>query len=131
VLEEKGDAPVVDVEQERSGPPDNGWRQEYWRRNLRLMVILLVIWFAVSFGCGILFVEQLNQIVIAGFPLGFWFAQQGSIYVFVVLILVYALRMDRLDKEFGVEERDDDAPASPESSDKAAAEGPEKEGGQA
>jgi putative solute:sodium symporter small subunit len=69
------------------------------------MVVLLAIWFAVSFGCGILFVEQLNQVSFAGFPLGFWFAQQGSIYVFVVLILVYAVRMDRLDDRFGVSER--------------------------
>jgi putative solute:sodium symporter small subunit len=89
------------------GPPDqNGWRKEYWRRNLRLMVVLLTIWFVVSFGCGILFVEQLNKIVINGFPLGFWFAQQGSIYTFILLILVYALRMDRLDDEYGVSERD-------------------------
>lgn len=90
------------------GPPGgNGWRREYWKKNLRLMVILLTIWFAVSFGCGILFVEQLNQVTIAGFPLGFWFAQQGSIYVFLLLILVYCLVMDRLDKQFGVAERDE------------------------
>ena len=82
------------------------WRVEYWKRNLRLMVGLLVVWFAVSFGAGILFVEQLNAFEFAGFPLGFWFAQQGSIYTFVVLILVYALRMDRLDEAFGVDERD-------------------------
>jgi putative solute:sodium symporter small subunit len=86
--------------------PDTSWREEYWRRNLRLMAILLVIWFTVSFVFGILLVERLNEIVIAGFPLGFWFAQQGSIYVFVVLILVYAKRMDRLDIEYGVDERD-------------------------
>lgn len=88
------------------GIPDNGWRREYWRRNLRLMVILLSIWFVVAFGFGILFVEQLNQVVINGFPLGFWFAQQGSIYTFVLLILAYALLMDRLDDRFGVSERD-------------------------
>lgn len=87
---------------------DDGWREEYWRRNLRLMAVLLVIWFLVSFVFGILLVEQLNTIVIAGFPLGFWFAQQGSIYVFIALILVYAKKMDRLDAEFGVAERDDD-----------------------
>jgi putative solute:sodium symporter small subunit len=92
---------------DKPAEPDNGWRQEYWRRNLRLMITLLGIWFLVSFVCGILLVEQLNEIVIAGFPLGFWFAQQGSIYVFVVLILVYALRMDKLDEEFGVDERDE------------------------
>jgi putative solute:sodium symporter small subunit len=87
---------------------DDGWREEYWRRNLRLMAVLLAIWFLVSFVCGILLVEQLNEIVIAGFPLGFWFAQQGSIYVFVLLILVYAKKMDRLDAEYGVDERDGD-----------------------
>jgi putative solute:sodium symporter small subunit len=91
---------------DESPPVDDSWRREYWRRNLRLMVILLSIWFIVSFVCGILLVEQLNEIVINGFPLGFWFAQQGSIYTFVLLILVYALRMDRLDDEFGVSERD-------------------------
>jgi putative solute:sodium symporter small subunit len=91
-----------------SAEPDDSWRQEYWKRNLRLMLTLLVIWFTVSFGFGILLVEQLNEIVIGGFPLGFWFAQQGSIYVFLLLILVYALRMDRLDEEFGVDERDDE-----------------------
>jgi putative solute:sodium symporter small subunit len=88
------------------GGPENGWRKEYWRRNLRLMIVLLSIWFIVSFGCGILFVEQLNNIVINGFPLGFWFAQQGSIYTFVILILVYAVRMDKLDDRYGVSERD-------------------------
>jgi putative solute:sodium symporter small subunit len=89
-----------------TGDADNGWRKEYWRRNLRLMVILLAIWFTVSFGCGILFVEQLNKIELNGFPLGFWFAQQGSIYTFVLLILVYAIRMDKLDDHYGVSERD-------------------------
>lgn len=88
------------------GAPDNDWREQYWKRNLRLMVGLLVVWFAVSFGAGILFVEQLNEFALGDFPLGFWFAQQGSIYTFVVLILVYAVRMDRLDEEFGVDERD-------------------------
>lgn len=82
-------------------------RQEYWRRNLRLMVILLSIWFIVSFGAGILFVEALNNFSFLNMPLGFWFAQQGSIITFVVLILVYALSMDRLDDEFDVAERDE------------------------
>lgn len=76
----------------------------YWRRNLALMFKLLVIWFVVSFGCGILFVEALNQIQIGGYKLGFWFAQQGSIYVFVVLIFYYSHRMAKLDREFNVEE---------------------------
>lgn len=74
----------------------------YWRRNVRLMAIMLVIWFTVSFGCGILFVEQLNAFRLGGYPLGFWFAQQGSIYTFVVLIFVYAWRMGAIDREFGV-----------------------------
>ena len=78
--------------------------KEYWRRNLSLMVKLLVIWFVVSYGCGILLVDVLNQIQIGGFKLGFWFAQQGSIYVFVALIFYYAKKMGDLDREFGVEE---------------------------
>ncbi|MPZ64643.1 MAG: DUF4212 domain-containing protein [Pseudonocardiaceae bacterium] len=85
---------------------EDSWRREYWRRNLRYMVILLSIWFIVSFGLGILLVEPLNAVIINGFPLGFWFAQQGSIYTFLLLILVYAVLMDRLDDKFGVSERD-------------------------
>ena len=78
----------------------------YWRSNLTLTGSLLSIWFVVSFGCGILWVDTLNQIRIpgTGFPLGFWFAQQGSIWVFVVLIFVYVWRMNRLDHQFGVSE---------------------------
>jgi putative solute:sodium symporter small subunit len=79
-------------------------RKDYWRANLRLIATLLAIWALVSYGCGILFVEWLNQFRIGELPLGFWFAQQGSIYVFVVLIFVYAWRMDRLDRKFGVSE---------------------------
>ncbi len=74
--------------------------QLYWRRNLLYLSILLGIWFAVSYGCGILFVDQLNQIRLGGFKLGFWFAQQGAIYVFVILIFVYVFLMNRLDKRF-------------------------------
>ena len=76
----------------------------YWRANLRLIAVLLVIWATVSYGFGILLVERLNAWKIGGLPLGFWFAQQGSIYTFVVLIFVYAWRMDRLDRKFGVRE---------------------------
>ncbi|WP_370324327.1 DUF4212 domain-containing protein [Euzebya sp.] len=86
---------------------DEASRQAYWRRNLRLMVILLSIWFVVSYGAGILLVDQLNEIVINDFPLGFWFAQQGSIVTFVILIGVYAWKMDKLDDEYGVAERDE------------------------
>ncbi|MDH4321440.1 MAG: DUF4212 domain-containing protein [Desulfobulbaceae bacterium] len=76
----------------------------YWKKNLKLMVILLSIWAVVSYGCGILFVEQLNTINIGGFPLGFWFAQQGAIYVFVALIFAYYHLMQKMDKEFDVHE---------------------------
>ncbi|MFK7933444.1 MAG: DUF4212 domain-containing protein [Saprospiraceae bacterium] len=79
--------------------------QEYWKTNLRYLAILLTIWFVASYGCGILFVEQLNQIKIGGFKLGFWFAQQGSIYVFVILIYVYIYLMNRLDKAYDVDEK--------------------------
>jgi putative solute:sodium symporter small subunit len=79
-------------------------RQEYWRKNLRLMAVLLAIWALVSFGAGILFVEPLNNIVVLGYPLGFWFAQQGSIITFVVLIAIYVWRMDKLDAEYGIDE---------------------------
>ena len=73
---------------------DENERREYWRRNLRIMAVLLTIWALVSFGAGILFVEPLNEIQIAGFPLGFWFAQQGALITFVILIAVYVWRMD-------------------------------------
>jgi putative solute:sodium symporter small subunit len=78
--------------------------KEYWRRNVALMVKCLVVWFVVSYGCGIMLVDVLNQIQIGGYKLGFWFAQQGSIYVFVVLIFYYAKKMAALDREFNVEE---------------------------
>jgi len=74
----------------------------YWRRNLSLMIKLLVVWFVVSFGFGIILVDLLNQIQIGGYKLGFWFAQQGSIYTFVALIFYYARRMAALDREFGL-----------------------------
>ncbi len=76
----------------------------YWQRNLALMVKLLVIWFVVSFGFGIILVDVLNQIQLGGYKLGFWFAQQGSIYVFVGLIFYYTKKMGDLDREFKVEE---------------------------
>lgn len=86
--------------------------EDYWKENIRLMLILLGVWFAVSFCCGILFVEQLNAIRLGGFKLGFWFAQQGSIYVFLVLIAVYVVQMNKLDRKYGVHE-DDEAPEPP------------------
>ncbi|MBN2140748.1 MAG: DUF4212 domain-containing protein [Desulfovibrionaceae bacterium] len=78
--------------------------KEYWRRNLRLMLVLLAIWAVVSYGFSIVFVQALNKIHLGGFPLGFWFAQQGSIYTFVGLIFVYVWRMRRLDREYDVHE---------------------------
>jgi len=80
--------------------------KQYWQANLRLVGTCLVIWFSVSFGCGILFVEFFNQFHIGGYPLGFWFAQQGSIFTFLGLIFWYAYRMNKLDHEFGVSEDD-------------------------
>lgn len=76
----------------------------YWKQNLKYLIVLLTIWFIVSYCCGILFREQLNQIRLGGFKLGFWFAQQGSIYVFVILIFVYVRLMNKLDKKYGYDE---------------------------
>ena len=76
--------------------------KSYWRYNLRYLLILLLIWFIVSYGCGILFADALNKVQIGGLKLGFWFAQQGAIYVFVILIFVYVALMNRLDKDFDV-----------------------------
>lgn len=76
----------------------------YWKENLRLMLILLAIWFGVSFLCGILLADFLNQFRFFGFKLGFWFAQQGAIYAFLILIVVYARGMDRIDRKYHVHE---------------------------
>lgn len=81
-----------------------GSAAEYWKANLRLLAGCLVVWFVVSYGLGIIFVEPLNAIHIGGYPLGFWFAQQGSIYTFVALIFFYAWKMGQLDRKFGVHE---------------------------
>ncbi len=78
--------------------------KNYWKANIRYVLILIAIWFIVSYGFGIFFVETLNKVRIGGFKLGFWFAHQGSIYVFVVLIFVYVWLMNRLDKKYDVEE---------------------------
>ena len=78
--------------------------KEYWKRNRNLMIRLMIIWFVVSFGCGILWVDTLNLIKVGGYKLGFWFAQQGAIFVFIGLIFYYVVAMARLDREFGVEE---------------------------
>jgi putative solute:sodium symporter small subunit len=73
----------------------------YWKENIRYVLILLAVWFLVSYGAGIIFKDELNNIRIGGFKLGFWFAQQGSMYVFVILIFVYVRLMNKLDKKYG------------------------------
>ena len=82
--------------------------KEYWKANTRLMLVLLAIWFTVSFGFGILLVDQLNQIPFFGFKFGFWWAQQGSIYVFIGLIFFYTYKMKKIDRQFGVSDDDED-----------------------
>ena len=81
-------------------------KTSYWRRNLLYVAILLTVWFVVSFGCGVLFADALDKYRLpgTGFPLGFWFAQQGSIYIFVALIFVYVWLMNRLDRKHDVDE---------------------------
>ena len=79
-------------------------KNTYWKKNVQYISILLTLWFIVSFGCGILFVEQLNTIQIRGFKLGFWFAQQGSIFGFVIIIFTYIYLMNRLDKKLNKDE---------------------------
>ena len=88
-------------------PSDNN--KAYWRANISLLSKLLVVWFVVSFGCGIILVDWLDQFSLFGFKLGFWFAQQGAIYVFVALIFIYAWRMKIIDRQFGVSDDEDEA----------------------
>ena len=76
-------------------------KRAYWRANVRLIRNLLIVWALVSFGCGILLVTLLNSFKLGSLPLGFWMAQQGSIFTFVILIFVYAVRMDKLDRKYG------------------------------
>jgi putative solute:sodium symporter small subunit len=83
---------------------DEAKAKAYWDKNVKLMISLMIVWFVVSFGCGILFVDALNNIQIGGYKLGFWFAQQGSIYTFLAIIFFYAWTMRQIDREFGVEE---------------------------
>lgn len=83
---------------------NNSPAEAFWKANVALMIKLLVVWFIVSFGCGIIFVEELNQFMLGGYKLGFWFAQQGSIYSFVILIFYYARRVTQLEKEHGLDQ---------------------------
>ncbi|MDX1444364.1 MAG: DUF4212 domain-containing protein [Gammaproteobacteria bacterium] len=84
----------------------NGKNAEYWKANIKLLATLLAIWFIVSYGCGILFKEALDNIQFFGWGLGFWFAQQGSIYVFIALIVIYTVQMNKLDRKFDFHEED-------------------------
>ncbi len=88
----------------------------YWKANIRLVLSLLFVWFFISFGCGILFVDALDTIRFGGFKLGFWIAQQGSIFVFVALILIYIRAMDKLDNKYNIESSSESAKASQEES---------------
>ncbi|WP_331775699.1 DUF4212 domain-containing protein [Sulfurospirillum sp. 1612] len=83
---------------------DNSAAQAYWKENISTILKLLVIWFVASYGCGIIFLDELNSISFGGFKLGFWFAQQGSIYIFVILIFVYAKMMERLEEKYDIHE---------------------------
>jgi len=83
---------------------DKKRRKAYWQKNLKYLLVLLTIWFIVSYLFGIILADYLNQFQFGGFPLGFWFAQQGAIYIFVILIFVYVWLMNRLDRTFEVDE---------------------------
>lgn len=80
-------------------------KDAYWRANIKIVLGCMVVWFIVSYGAGILFADALNSIHLGGYPLGFWFAQQGAIYVFLILIAFYAWRMNKLDREHDVDEQ--------------------------
>jgi putative solute:sodium symporter small subunit len=90
-------------------PPVSAKHSEYWKKNLQILGVLLVFWFVVSFGCGVLWVDWLDQFQIGGFKLGFWFAQQGSIFAFIIIIAVYIWWMNRLDKRYEVDEEEEEA----------------------
>lgn len=100
-MSRSGDDTTTDGAEEPLEEPDY---REYWRRNLRLIGMLFTVWFAVSFLAAILLAEPLYEVPIGNVPLSFWFAQQGSIMVFVALIWIYVWRMNKLDREFGVED---------------------------
>lgn len=94
---------IVEAPKRPAGTQDMS-SKGYWNATLRLLGGILVVWFAVSFGAGILFAEQLNHFSIGGYPLGFWFAHQGSMYIFVILIFYYARKMGKIDRRFDVHE---------------------------
>lgn len=91
-------------DESKVAPADNGAAGAYWRENIRLLILLMAIWFLVSFGAGILFRPFLDQFHIGGFPLGFWFAQQGSIYVFMALVFFYTWKMKRIERKYDLDD---------------------------
>ncbi len=93
-------------ERERRGLQRTRRSEGYWRANLRLQLGLLAVWAIFGYFLAIIFADPLNDVSFGGFPLGFWFAQQGAIYVFVLLIFIYAITMDRVDHEYGVQEEE-------------------------
>jgi putative solute:sodium symporter small subunit len=103
-FEESKSLPATKYHNNQQGAELNTQKTEYWRANIRLVTGCLLVWFIVSFGCGILLVDFFNQFQIGGYKLGFWFAQQGSIFSFLILIFYYAFRMNALDRRFGVSE---------------------------
>ena len=91
---------------DKPSPKDN--RRAYWHENLTIVAVLLTIWFVVSYLLSIVFVDDLNKYTLGGFPLGFWIAEQGSLYVFVALIFIYVWLMNRLDRKYGLEETEEE-----------------------
>jgi putative solute:sodium symporter small subunit len=85
-------------------PPSPTPSSPYWKANLSITFKILIVWFSISFGCGIIFKEELDQFSIGGAPLGFWMAQQGSIIGFVILLIIYSFLMNKLDQKHGYEE---------------------------
>ena len=103
----RGDDTPPDAARAAHAAHDAARARDYWRRNLRLLAALLLVWALASFGAGIVWADALNRWTLpgTGFPLGFWFAQQGAIYVFLLVIVVYVVLANRLDRRFGVWER--------------------------
>ncbi len=92
------------MDESKDRPEDVARAAAYWRANLKLLALLLTVWFAASFGAGILFREWLDQWSLGGYPLGFWFAQQGSIYIFLALIVIYSVAMRRIERRFDLDD---------------------------
>jgi putative solute:sodium symporter small subunit len=91
-------------EREPAGPETSANEKAYWSQNIRLLWTLMTIWFVVSFGAGILFRDFLDQFAIGGYPLGFWFAQQGAIYFFILLIIFYSVRMKQIERQYDLDD---------------------------